>query len=388
MKKVIVTILCLGFVFTTYSQQTEKINSGTFQPGWYLGANAGLNWFLGEGNNPFSSKAYFSFDKNKGFIGRAVIGYDFTPVIGLKGMIGYAHHGYWPDLYSKKNADGSSPISSFGSQNLTVDMTVNLSNWWADYNPDRAFDISAFGGTGFAHRNKANLSDDWYGLIGRIGLQGDFHLTKQLYLNLILEDNVVGDKYNDHVETLIFDTYPALTLGLTYHFREKSKVSAEVESKPEIVEKPVTPEPVVPPQPAAEPAPVVKEEPKPAIANKEVAPVQKQIPELEVDIFYTIGKADIKNEKQQAAIAKVIDYLHAYPDAKILIVGYADKATGTIARNREVSKKRAEFAAKLLINNYSISADRIVTKWYGDTVQPYKEVPQNRLVKVNLIPLQ
>ena len=102
MKKVIVTILCLGFVFVTYSQKTEKINSGTFQPGWYLGANAGLNWLLAEGNNPFDNKAYFSFDKNKGFIGRAVVGYDFTPVIGLKGMIGYAHHGYWPDLYSKK----------------------------------------------------------------------------------------------------------------------------------------------------------------------------------------------------------------------------------------------------------------------------------------------
>jgi len=83
MKKVIATILCLGFVFVTYSQQTEKINSGTYQPGWYLGANAGVNWFMGEGDNIFSLKQdnIFSLRGNIGFIGRAVVGYDFNHVI-------------------------------------------------------------------------------------------------------------------------------------------------------------------------------------------------------------------------------------------------------------------------------------------------------------------
>lgn len=382
MKKVIATILCLGFVFVTYSQQTEKINSGTYQPGWYLGANAGVNWFMGEGDNIFSLKQdnIFSLRGNIGFIGRAVVGYDFNHVIGLRAMLGYADHN-WPDVRLKKKANGSYDGYSFGSQNLTADLTVNLSSWMEGFNPNRVFDLSVFGGAGLAHRNKADFSDDWFGAVGRGGLQGDFHLTKQLDLNLIAEANIVGDKYNDDVASGKLNGYPAITVGITYHLRERSK-PIEIQSKPEIVEKQAATEPVAPPQPVA------KEEPKQVVETKEVAVVKTQIPELEVEVFYTIGKTKIKTPKQQAALAKAVDYLHTYPDARILISGYADNSTGTAAVNKQLSTKRAQEVSRMLIDTYSISADRIITEWHGDKVQPYSQASSNRLVKLKLVSAQ
>jgi len=214
MKKNFFLYACLMLAMGINAQQEQRSaahNNSSFQPGWYVGGNLGLNWFIGEGNVTFvNSKNYFSLTKNSGFIGRAEVGYDFCPIFGVRGMAGYTYHN-WPDIRYNK------ATTSFGAEQLTVDLTVNLSNWWAGYKPNRKIDFYAFAGLGLAHRDKASFSSDYYSALVRGGLQGKLHLSPVVDLNVMAEGNFAGDKYNGDKDGFPFDIYTAFTVGITYH---------------------------------------------------------------------------------------------------------------------------------------------------------------------------
>ena len=400
MKKFIVTLIYLGFVFIANSQQVIKTATDPFRPGWNIGVNGGFNLYFAEGNNFLNPNqgSYFSLPDNSGLIGRLSLGYNFTRTIGLRGMVGFAQH-YWPDVL-RTNPDGSFIVESFGSQNLTADVMVNLSNWWDGYNPKRLIDVSIFAGGGVGHRNKANFTTDWITGIGRVGIQGDIRLTDRLDLNLLGELNLVGDNYNDYVVSVPVDIYSAVTVGLTYRLKEKIKEQAaatpavvpEILPKTDLAEKPVTAEPSTAPttEPVVEPEQLAKQETKP-VQPTEVVPVPTvepsrqilQTTELWVNIFYTINKTDIIKPRQKEQIAKVVDYLARNPEAKITVSGYADRGTGTASINNYVSKKRAENVTEMLKTVYAIPADRIQTVWYGSRRQLFKQNDMNRLTTVN-----
>ena len=209
MKYIIIVLL---FSVSTIAVGAQKISGFIFKPDAYIGANVGFNTFFGEGCSTYSKT------QSSGFIGRATVGYNLTPVIGVRSFMGYASHN-WPDS-RLRSSDGSLKTVSFDAQMLTVDLTVNLSNWFSYYNRNRTFDLSVFAGTGITHRDKATFSNDLFSSIGRGGLQGDFHLSSFIDLNLIAETNFTGDNYNNYKRGFLpFDVYTAFTVGLSYHFR-------------------------------------------------------------------------------------------------------------------------------------------------------------------------
>ena len=61
------------------------------------------------------------------------------------------------------------------------------------------------------------------------------------------------------------------------------------------------------------------------------------------------------------------------------LVGYADKATGTPARNMYMSKARAEVVKKKMLE-LGVPAERISASHVGDTVQPFAENDMNRVI--------
>jgi outer membrane protein OmpA-like peptidoglycan-associated protein len=71
--------------------------------------------------------------------------------------------------------------------------------------------------------------------------------------------------------------------------------------------------------------------------------------------------------------------MKANANAKVNIVAYADKKTGTPAYNLALSERRAKAVAEALSNEYGISSDRISIDWKGDTEQPYAENEWNRV---------
>jgi outer membrane protein OmpA-like peptidoglycan-associated protein len=71
--------------------------------------------------------------------------------------------------------------------------------------------------------------------------------------------------------------------------------------------------------------------------------------------------------------------MKANPDFNVTLVGYADKKTGTYEINQRISERRAN-AVKDRLVKLGVPAERIMTFFKGDTVQPFAENAKNRVV--------
>lgn len=80
---------------------------------------------------------------------------------------------------------------------------------------------------------------------------------------------------------------------------------------------------------------------------------------------------------------RISDFLKTYPDAKVKIVGYADKGTGNAKLNVKYAQQRADSFKKELVDNYGADASRIETDSKGDSVQPFSENDKNRCVIID-----
>ncbi len=115
-----------------------------------------------------------------------------------------------------------------------------------------------------------------------------------------------------------------------------------------------------------------------ATAPKEVVKDCPETPLLST-VRFKINSAVISPE-EEVNVYNMAQWLKANPDAKITIVGYADKDTGTADYNMALSQKRAEAVAASLTKNYGISADRYTVRYDGSSVQPYESNDWNRIV--------
>jgi len=67
------------------------------------------------------------------------------------------------------------------------------------------------------------------------------------------------------------------------------------------------------------------------------------------------------------------------PEYTVIVVGYADKETGTAAGNLVLSEKRAEAVTERLIE-LGVDKAKIESAHKGDTVQPFHHNDNNRVV--------
>lgn len=80
-------------------------------------------------------------------------------------------------------------------------------------------------------------------------------------------------------------------------------------------------------------------------------------------------------------IYNMAEWLKANPKENIVIVGYADRDTGTSEYNMALSERRANTVADALVNQYGIDRSRLTIKYDGSDVQPYpSENDWNRIV--------
>jgi hypothetical protein len=219
MKKVIVLLTCLCPVFYATAQTDKSPETPDFRPGWYLTASAGENINIAEGNESWipNKTTALSIRENGGFTARVGAGYNFSPILGLRTLLVHNVH-RWPDVRFL-NPDGSFKIVVFQAQNATVDLTVNLSNWWGTYKPNRRVEFIAFGGLGLSHREKAGFPTDFYSWLLKGGAQADIRLTNRFDLSLAIHGNIVSDKFNNYVVNTPFELQTAFTAGVNYHFR-------------------------------------------------------------------------------------------------------------------------------------------------------------------------
>ncbi|HRT71730.1 MAG TPA: OmpA family protein [Syntrophales bacterium] len=120
---------------------------------------------------------------------------------------------------------------------------------------------------------------------------------------------------------------------------------------------------------AAAPAPVVAPPPAPAVEEEKAAKAPAEAatvkaPErIALVIHFDTGKAVVKS-KYCSEIERAAEFLKKNPDATALIEGHTD-SVGTEAFNMELSQRRAEAVANILVQKYGIDKSRIKTAWYG-----------------------
>ncbi len=335
-------------------QELERVDvSNEFKPYWYLDLQGGAQWTIGEAK----FKDLISPNVQLG------LGYQFSKVVGAR----LAFNGW-----QSKGGFNSAENMKFKWKYIAggLDVTFNLSNLVAGWNPKRFFNLSLFVGgganMGFDNDEAKNLAAQGYNMqylwdgtkfrpYFRGGLQAMFRLSDAV--NLLVEGNANGlsDKYNSKYGDNIDKYVNALiglriNLGKTYN-EKKTEVYRDVVYTDTIYKY------------------VTIEEPKPVVVKPE--PMRR-------DVFFKINKAVIR-ETEAAKLEDIANYMKANPKAKVNVVGYADAGTGNNRINDRLAKKRADVVVKCLLEKYEIAADRISYDSKGSREQPFEVNELNRV---------
>ena len=305
------------------------------------------------------------------------LGYQFSPLFGMRLQAnGWQRKGGWAGFRANPGETPYNATYKFKYVAPGVDFMFNLSNLFCGWNPNRVLNVTAFLGCGaniawdndevnelattIKNTSTYNLEYLWDGTkvrpYGRAGIELAFKVSKSVSLMIEGNANVISDKYNSKKADnpdWYFNALAGLRINLGKSATKK--------------EKPVEPEPA--------PAPVQKvEEPAPAPAPV----VEKKVEEIRRDIFFTINSNKI-SAKENQKILEVIDFLVKYPEAKVVVTGYADKGTGNDRVNDRIAAKRAAAVVWMLEKRYGIPAERITEESKGARVQPFAENDKNRV---------
>ena len=354
MKKLLATVLLMSStVAFSQEQRIKEPEKTTFTPHWFIQAEVGAAHTVGEAK--FTDLISPAAAVN--------VGYKFAPIFGVRlGVSGWQAKAGWvtpSQTYQYKYLQGN------------LDLMADLSTLFCGFNPKRVFNGYIFGGVGLNHafdNDEANALDtrsheleylwqDKQNLIaGRMGLGCDLRLNDRLAINIEGNANALSDKFNSK-KAGNCDWQFNVLVGLNIKLGKSYKKTAPVYYEPEpIVEQP-------------KPQPVVKQ-PEPESVAVVVEPMKQ-------NIFFALNSALLQKD-QQSKIDAMVAYMEKYPASKVAITGYADKETGNPRINMTLSEKRAKIVADAL-KAKGIAADRIVTDFKGDTVQPFRVPEENRV---------
>ena len=348
----------------TYTDSEENVY--TSQKHWFLDLQGGAQYTLGE------AKFGDLISPNV----QLGLGYQFNPVFGMRLQVnGWQSKGGWAAYRDKIGDEPFSADYKFKYVAPGLDFMFNLSNLFCGWNPNRVFNVTAFvgGGANIAWGNDeaneigAHIKDlDKYNLLylwdgtkvrpfGRAGLDLEFKVSKSVSIMLEGNANITTDKYNSKNADNP-DWYFNALAGLRINLGKSHTKTAPVKEVPA-------------PRPVEE---YVKPEPKPAPVE------EKKVEEIRRDVFFVINSNKIR-ESEDAKIKEVVDYLNQYPEAKVVVTGYADAGTGNNSINDRISAKRAAAVVKALKEKYGIEESRITEDSKGARVQPFSENDKNRV---------
>ena len=304
------------------------------------------------------------------------LGYQFSPVFGMRLQAnGWQSKGGWNGFLPAGEKEAFTAFYKYKYVAPGLDFMFNLSNLFCGWNPNRVFNVTAFigGGANIAWDNgeaneigstlssleKYNLENLWDGTkvhpFGRAGIDLEFKVSKAVSIMIEGNANITTDKYNSKKADNP-DWYFNALAGLRINLGKSHTKTEPVKEVPA-------------PRPAEE---YVKPEPKPAPVE------EKKVEEIRRDVFFVINSNKIR-ESEDAKIKEVVDYLNQYPEAKVVVTGYADAGTGNDRINDRISAKRAAAVVKVLKEKYGIEESRITEDSKGARVQPFSENDKNRV---------
>ncbi|NCB25548.1 MAG: OmpA family protein [Bacteroidia bacterium] len=375
MKKFSLLLFTALLAFSISAQEVQNVSHGTVylknkaSDNWYIGLGGGTNLYMTTGE----SDADAAFGDRLGWMGQVEIGRWNSPIWGTRLVIDGGH--------IKHVADGIDPEQNWLGGH--VDLMYNVINAWGSYNPERVYSLIPYLGIGYMY----GLDEDWkkpnpdnslfksqnQTLTYNVGLINNFQLSSNVALFLELGWRVMQETF-DGSGLGEYDSMFTGTAGIKFGLGGKQSFTpAELMDynlindlnsqinrlRAENEELRLRPE-SCPECPEVQPTVVAE---------------SVYIPNV---VFFRINSSKI-DKGQQVSVYNTAEYMKANENAKVNIVAYADKQTGTPEYNFALSERRARAVADALTNEYGISSDRISIDWKGDTEQPYAENDWNRV---------
>ena len=361
-------ILAMGCVTASAQEADKTVN--VFNPHWYVQAQVGSQYTLGE----------IGFSDLISPNAQVGLGYNFNKVVGAR-----LSFNAWQSKAGQK-VQNTTYKWKWNYVAPMVDATFNLTNLFCEYNPERVVSVGVFGGIGaniawsneeaatakagimgnYKNSSENPLEYLWKKTDGkgskaffaaRLGANVDFRVSDRVSLGLEVSANTLSDHYNSKKAGNPDWYFNALVgakiaLGKTYTTKVVPAPKPVEKIIERIIEKPV------------------------------VAPVKEEVKEVAEenfrrDIFFTIGNSTIA-KSQRNKISEIVTYMQENPDAKITLTGYADKGTGSAAINDKIAARRAQTVYNTLAAK-GVAKNRMIKKSMGTRVQPFEKNAMNRV---------
>ena len=388
----VVALLMLGSV--AFAQQSKSDETVEFRPHLGLKVQGGASYTQGEASfgNLISPAAQVS------------AAYNFHHAMGVRfGLSGWQ---------GKGSVVLTDEAYKFQFLQLNADFVLDLANLFGGFKHDRIWTPYLFVGIGGAYGfnneeagqyvpeystvlNKYWEKAPFFTVRGGAGV--DFWVAENIALGLELNANGYGEKFNSKgsvPKTNPDFQYNAL-LGLKFRFggntrpskayaeklaaeeaaaaAEAARLAAEKAEAERLAAEKAEAERL-----AREKAEAERLAAEKAAAEKAAAEHAAKAAENTVSIFFKIDSAEI-TKVEGVKLENLVKFMNENPEFKLVLVGYADKKTGTPAVNLRTAQRRIN-SVMLRLTKLGVDVSVVTTEIVGDTQQPYVENAKNRVV--------
>lgn len=364
-----ITISAQESGFSTKAGRKATFARNGFWDNWFIGLGAGANFVQGDNN------------KDADFLNRLTVaptiqvGKWYNPYIGgrLKFQGGSLHN-------FQNNATDMIHNKYFG---VEADVMWDVTNYLGKYNEKRVYSFIPYVGIGGAIGWDYKLDGNTHpggkqrNFTINGGIINKFKFSNRVALDIDLSAMLLKEAFN-HGGSNSYDGLVAASASLVFKVGKKTDFSEALLMDQGLIDdlngqinKLRQENDRLRNQPAKE---VIKE----VVKDCPKCPEATKGSFVSNVVFFRLGSANI-DKNQEVSIFNTAKYLQDNPSAKVKVVGYADKKTGTPSINEKLSEKRAKNVANELIKKYNIDSNRVTVEWKGDTVQPYAENAWNRV---------
>lgn len=387
MKKIILSALAFSVLAIPAFSQEKAIKSTSFGDNWFIQLQGGASYTISENFK----------DASVGDLITPTVGVSFgkhlSPKFGLRaqasGWESKSRYGYTDDTYRHKYIQA------------TVDGMLNITNILGGYNPERMFNLYGFAGISYVHgssKNSINLdpqANDGAGMgldksnmiVPRLGLQADFLVSNNISLNLEVSGNLLEDRFNGVTKAKAYDGMLTALGGVTFHFnRGFDQVDVVDPSVIQDLNNRINEQRAAmnnKDSKISELQAALAKKPEVVVQEVETAPLEEIV--MNAVVVFKLGKSDLQ-DNQEINIYNAAKFFQDNPNMDCIVTGYADKSTGNPTINQKISERRAEAVAKILIEKFGISANRVTTQASGDKDQPFQIDAWNRVVIFTAVP--
>lgn len=332
-------VLC---TFSVYAQNRAQ------SPGRIYGVDETISvphWYIQMQAGTVQTDGKTGFNKLNTPAAAFSAGYKATSLWGIRiGISGWQAKGAWHSNFR---------TYKFNYLQGNADITLDLSNLFCYYNPERLVGVYMFMGLGI---NRAFNNDDaiamsdagysmpylWRGnktfVACRTGLGTNFRLSNLLSLNIEINSNMLPDKFNSKKANHADWQFNALA-GLTFNIWKSAGKYSDIYDPAPL---PVYVSRTYPEKQEESSTPIVDKKAKPHILTEH--------------IFFRINSATIRMPEENK-ILNLVYFLKKKRTAKVYICGYSDVVIDEIIDLR-LSKSRA-LAVRKALKAKGIAADRI-----------------------------